>query len=269
MTIKEMKARKRELGYTNQRLSELSGVPVGTLQKILAGKTQAPRMETIQALEKVLSEKVQMIPSAGPADRLAEAPAGYVYSDGMHQKTSYTIKDYDALPEDARVELIDGQFYDLAEAHSGHQAVAGFVYREFLNYVLKNGGDCVPFLPIDVVLDNDDKTVVCPDVAIVCDRSKLKNGRLFGAPDFVLEVLSPSTRKKDMHLKLHKYSNAGVREYWMVDPVKRQIIVYDLEHAEFPVIYGEDAIVPVGIWDGRCTVDFGEIFSYAGFLYES
>ena len=269
MTINEMKERKRELGYTNQRLSELSGVPVGTLQKILAGKTKAPRMETIQALERILSKTIQVSTAEGPADQVSEAPAAYAYGDGQQQKIRYTIKDYDALPEDARAELIDGQFYDLGEAHSGHQAVAGFIYREFLNHVLKNGGDCVPFLPIDVVLDNDDKTVVCPDVAIVCDRSKLKNGRLFGAPDFVLEVLSPSTRKKDMHLKLHKYSNAGVREYWMVDPVKKQIIVYDLEHAEFPVIYGEDAIVPVGIWDGQCTVDFGEIFRYAGFLYEN
>ena len=269
MTIREMKERKRELGYSNKRLSELSGVPVGTLQKILSGQTKAPRMETIQALERILSKTIQVNTAEGSADQISETPAAYAYGDGHQQKTSYTIKDYDALPEDARVELIDGQFYDLAEAHSGHQAVAGYIHMKFLNFVLENGGDCVPFLPIDVVLDNDDKTVVCPDVAIVCDRSKLKNGRLFGAPDFVLEVLSPSTRKKDMHLKLYKYSNAGVREYWMVDPKKRQIIVYDLEHAEFPVIYGEDAVVPVGIWDGRCSVDFGQIFSYAGFLYES
>jgi Uma2 family endonuclease len=267
MTIDEMRSRKRELGYSNEKLSELSGVPVGTLQKIFSGLTKAPRQETIRALENVLKPSFtagsfpDMMP--GPEMMVREESAAFNRGYG-----SYTIRDYDALPEDARVELIDGRFYDLAEAHSGHQAVAGYIYSLFLQYVLKNGGACMPFLPVDVVLDNDDRTVVCPDVLIICDRNKLKKGRLFGAPDFVLEVLSPSTRKKDMHLKLHKYSNAGVREYWMIDPKKQQIIVYDLEHAAFPVIYSGDDVVPVGIWDGKCTIDFKEVFAYAGFLYD-
>ncbi len=267
MTIEEMKERKRELGYTNEKLSAISGVPVGTLQKIFSGLTKAPRMDTVRALEKVLGKAPSGEWLTSPDQTLLvvkETGAQY----GAKRGGGYTIADYDALPEDARMELIDGKFYDLAEAHSGHQVVAGYIYSLFLQYVLKNGGACMPFLPVDVVLDNDDRTVVSPDVLIICDRSKLKKGRLFGAPDFVLEVLSPSTRKKDMHLKLHKYSNAGVREYWMIDPKNRQIIVYDLEHAAFPVIYGGDDVVPVGVWDGKCTIDFKEVFAYAGFLYD-
>ena len=74
--------------------------------------------------------------------------------------------------------------------------------------------------PIDVRLDEDDQTAVQQDVLIVCDRNKFQNGRVFGAPDFLVEVLSPSTRKKNMYLKLFKYMNAGIREYWIVDPEK-------------------------------------------------
>ena len=107
-----------------------------------------------------------------------------------------------------------------------------------------------------------------PDVLIVCDRKHFQHGRVFGAPDFLVEVLSVSTRKKDMQLKLYKYANAGVREYWIIDPKKKNVIVYDLEHSEFPVIYGENDTVPVGIWDGKCQVDFSRLFSFIAFLYD-
>ena len=128
----------------------------------------------------------------------------------------------------------------------------------------------MPFMsPVDVQLDCDEKTVVQPDVLIVCDRAKFQNGRVFGAPDFVAEVLSPSTRKKDMSLKVYKYMNAGVREYWIIDPEKKAVIVYDLEHEAIPVIYGFDAEIPVLVWDGKCRISFPLMMKAMGFLYES
>ena len=109
----------------------------------------------------------------------------------------------------------------LAAPSSGHQAFGGYIFKILLDYVLTHKGSCVPLMsPIDVRLDEDDQTAVQQDVLIVCDRNKFQNGRVFGAPDFLVEVLSPSTRKKDMYLKLFKYMNAGVREYWIVDPEK-------------------------------------------------
>ena len=181
----------------------------------------------------------------------------------------YTIEDYMALPEDLKVELIDGTFYEILAPTTIHQAVGGYIYKILLDHVLANKGPCMPFVaPVDVQLDEDDKTMVQPDVLIVCDRKRFQHGRVFGAPDFLVEVLSPSTRKKDMQYKLHKYGRAGVREYWIVDPKKKNVIVYDLEHDAFPVIYGENDVVPVRIWDGKCQVEFSQLFSFIAFLYD-
>lgn len=175
----------------------------------------------------------------------------------------------EALPDDLRVELIDGTFYEMLAPTTIHQAVGGFIHKILLDHVLTHGGPCMPFAaPVDVQLDEDDKTMVQPDVLIVCDRKRFQHGRVFGAPDFLVELLSPSTRKKDMQYKLHKYGHAGVREYWIVDPKKKNVIVYDLEHEDFPVIYGEKDTVPVRIWDGKCQVDFSQLFSFIGFLYD-
>ena len=123
--------------------------------------------------------------------------------------------------------------------------------------------------PIDVQLDCDEQTMVQPDVLVLCDRSRLLNRCVYGAPDFAVEILSKSTRKKDLTKKLEKYSSAGVREYWIVDPDKEKVVVYDLEHEELPIVYGFDAEVPVRIFDGACKVDFAEIREYIGFVYEN
>lgn len=88
------------------------------------------------------------------------------------------------------------------------------------------------------------------------------------APDFIIEILSESTRKKDSYLKLMKYQKAGVREYWLVDPDKKKVIVYDLEKVEIPVIYGFTDQVPVRIFDGKCVVDFSLIYENIKFIYE-
>lgn len=134
---------------------------------------------------------------------------------------------------------------------------------------MKNKGPCYPFIaPVDVQLDCDDKTVIQPDVLIVCDRSKYRNGRVFGAPDLVVEVLSPSSKKKDMQIKLSKYYDAGVREYWIVDPEKKILVQYDMEHMELPSVYNAESTIPVLIWNGEYSIDLKEMFDTIGFLWE-
>ena len=183
----------------------------------------------------------------------------------------YTVDDYYSWPEGERIELIDGVIYDMAAPTDVHQLITlemGSVFRE---YIRQKNGKCIPVVsPIDVQLDEDDKTMVQPDIIIVCDRSKFKNGRIFGAPDLVVEVLSPSTRKNDLFLKLGKYANAGVREYWIINPVKKRVIVYNLmnEEEDAATIYTFAGKVPVKIFDGNCEVDFAEIYDYIRFLYE-
>ncbi len=124
----------------------------------------------------------------------------------------------------------------------------------------KGGGGCSVFAaPADVQLDRDDRTIVQPDVIVVCDKKKLGKKRVAGAPDFIVEILSPSTREKDMFLKLMKYKKAGVREYWMIDLDKGRVITYDFEADDIPVIHGMDETVPVKIFAGELAVDLSEI----------
>ncbi len=257
MTVAEMKRKKQELGYTNEMIAELSGVPLGTVQKIFAGVTDSPRYDTLQALEKAFRDNLP--------DMLKEPVLGYQ----SKRQREYTLRDYYELPEECRVELIDGKFYDMAAPSTIHQALSLAIGQKISGYIMGKKGKCVPFTaPVDVQLDCDDRTMVQPDVLVVCDRSKIIRRCVYGAPDFIIEILSASTRKKDMTLKLTKYAEAGVCEYWLVDPDKRKIIVYDLENEEIPAIYGFDAKVPVGIFDGECEIDFAEIYEYISFLYE-
>ena len=272
MTIEEMRERKKELGYTNRMIAEKTGIPFSTVQKVFSGATTVPRRQTIEALEALLKPGMTY-------DFFSEYPenedfrGGLVVKEKMPQyrtQRKYDLQDYLALPEDRRAELIDGDFYDLAAPTTIHQSVALQICDTFLKYVQEHNGPCYPFIaPVDVQLDCDDRTVLQPDVFVVCDRGKYKNGRIFGAPDLVVEIISPSTRSRDFSLKLHKYMNAGVREYWIVDPIQKKILQYDLENKTFPSIYSFRDKVPVLIWKGDCLVDFKELCDRMAFLWEA
>ena len=185
------------------------------------------------------------------------------YRPGKRQG-EYTLEDYRALPDNLRVELIDGVLFYMEAPHAAHQTIAFELSVRFREYILKNGGKCRTWAtPVNVQLDCDEKTMVQPDVVILCDKNKIQGGNIVGAPDLVVEVLSDSTARKDMILKKEKYRRAGVREYWMVDRQQRRIVVCAFEKGMPDRIYGPDEEVPVGIYDGRCTVSFREIFDYA------
>lgn len=173
---------------------------------------------------------------------------------------TYTLEDYLALPDDQRVELIDGVFYDMSAPYPVHQDICFMLGYYFQNYIEEKGGPCrVLPSPIDVQLDKDDKTVVEPDLCIVCRPDLIDGPRIYGAPDLLIEILSRSTRKKDLTLKASKYMNAGVREYWTVDPEKLKITVFDYEHDGDVSIYGFHDKVPVGIYNGELVIDFDKI----------
>ncbi len=150
----------------------------------------------------------------------------------LAQETLKTIADIEALPEGTRAELIDGQiFYDMAAPSSNHQRLVNFLGTEINLYIRSKGGKCEVFpAPYDVQLEADDNhTLVQPDISVICDRDKIKKNRCVGAPDWVIEIVSPSTERRDYIYKLNKYLAAGVREYWIVDPDRNRVVVYNLE----------------------------------------
>ena len=257
MTIKEMTNLKKEMGLSYQDIADMSGVPLGTVQKVFTGVTTSPRRSTIEALTGMFEKEKKR--------------TGYEYFrhmdfDAVENKT---LDDYLALPEGTRIELIDGTFYDMAAPTFVHQRVGAMIFYVFENFVNANGGPCIPSVaPTDVQLDSDDKTMVQPDVLVVCDRNKINKARVVGAPDLIVEVLSEGNWFHDTVRKLAKYRNAGVREYWIVVPEEKKVLVYIFAESPDAVTYSFDDKVPVGIWDGKCIVDFHDIYEKISFLME-
>ena len=171
----------------------------------------------------------------------------------------YTIDDYEKLPDDIRVELIKGNFYDMASPSRRHQTIIFEMGVQIRTAIKKNKGGCKVYLaPSDVQLFDDDKTVVQPDLFILCKKEMIRETQItHGAPEFVVEVLSKSNQFKDMTLKLGLYMDAGVKEYWIVNPFNGYIIKYIFY--EETAIFTFDDKVPLSIYDGKISVDFSEI----------
>ena len=268
MTLNEMKARKRELRYTNEEIAQLSGVPLGTVQKVFAGVTAAPRRKTLEALERALFSR----PLVRYDDFPEETP--HIIREGAlsyHAKKQggYTIYDYYALPDDRRVELIDSVFYDMAAPTFLHQTLlTQMVIQLSVCAAKKNTGYHVIPAPYDIRLDKDLFTMVQPDILAFRGDPLEHNHHFEGAPEFVVEILSPSSRSKDMVLKFNKYQNAGVREFWVVDPKYRKVTVWSFDGDILSSDYGFQDRVPVHISDGKCFVDFKEIWPQIACFYD-
>ncbi len=265
MKLSEMQYYKEQYGLSYDKLSELSGIPKGTIQKIFTGVTKNPRYDTLMALEKALHKNpFEQAGESTHAERVSES-----VSYGVQQKKQgeYTLEDYYAIPEERRVELIDGVIYDMAAPSSDHQIIGFQIGYQIESYIEANNGACMPFIaPCDVQIDCDDKTMLQPDVFVLCDKSKFRHSHIYGAPELVVEILSKSTSKKDRHIKYEKYYSAGVQEYWIVDPFRERVIVYlfhvegDIEADEEDIhVYTFEDKIPVGIYHGKLEINFAKI----------
>ncbi len=167
----------------------------------------------------------------------------------LPKSNTYTINDIYALPEGQRAELIDGQIYDMAPPSPMHQELVMELSATLRDYIKKNGGPCKVYpAPFAVFLNEDDRNYVEPDISVICDSSKVDNRGYQGAPDFIIEIVSPSSQRMDYLTKLFKYRTAGVREYWIVNPLQRTVQVYSFEGTEDSTQYSFDDEITVTIY---------------------
>lgn len=168
----------------------------------------------------------------------------------LAQNKIYTIDDIYALPDGTRAELIDGQIYYMAPPGRRHQEILGNLFTAINSYIRSKGGSCKPYIaPFAVFLNTNDKNYVEPDISVICDPNKLNDKGCVGAPDWIIEVVSPGSVRMDYSTKLFKYRSANVREYWIVDPRKSQVMVYDFANDDMAQ-YDFNDDIPVGIYPG-------------------
>ena len=164
---------------------------------------------------------------------------------------TYTIEDIYALPDGQRAELIDGQLYMMTPPNRRHQELVVELSSAILQHIRRKNGSCKVYpAPFAVFLNADDKTYVEPDISVICDQNKLDDRGCKGAPDWIIEIVSPSSRRMDYSTKNTLYSEAGVREYWIVDPEKERVTVYHYEEDDAPTIFLFTQPIPVGIFEG-------------------
>jgi Uma2 family endonuclease len=172
----------------------------------------------------------------------------------------YTIEDIYALPEGRRAELIDGQIYDMAPPSRIHQEALLFLTRKIADYIDSKGGLCKIYpAPFAVFLNKDNINYVEPDISVICDKNKLDDKGCNGAPDWIIEITWPGNPAHDYIAKLSKYKAAGVREYWIVDPMKEMTLVYYFENDNFGVNpYTFKDSIKVNIYDDL-HIDFTKL----------
>ena len=172
------------------------------------------------------------------------------------KKQTYTSADYWALPDGQRAELINGKLYAMAPPTLTHQRLVAKFTQLLSSYIDSHAGQCMVIpAPFAVNLLADDDIWVEPDISVICDPDKLSEKGCSGAPDLIIEIVSPTNGKMDYVTKNALYSDAGVREYWIVDPQKRAVVVYHHEKEAAPAFYSFETPVEAKIFPGfRTTV---------------
>lgn len=166
------------------------------------------------------------------------------------QPETITLEQYETLPENRRVEVFDGTVYNMASPSQIHQSMLLELSTLLNSYVKSRKGDCKVFpAPFDVKLSDYPLTIVQPDIMIVCDKSKLDGKRCNGAPDFVIEIVSPGNPSDDYIRKAYYYKSYGVREYWIVDPKRRMVTVNCFQEDMLNIQYSFESTVKVNIYD--------------------
>lgn len=289
-TLDEMKRIKKDFGLSYQDIKEgCDGVSLSSIQKVFGGYVDNPRKETLERLslyfediaakyfEKMNCNREEFVSNVNQCVKenrnysvrgTSAINSSFDELMGLSSRGGYTYEEYKKLdiPSGVMVEVIDGFIYTMDAPRIWHQSIISFIVAAFFEFIKKNKGPCkVLTAPVDVRLEYDkgDKTVVQPDITVICDKTKIDKGEsILGGPDFVLEVVSRSSRIKDTGIKLNKYRENGVKEYWIVDYETERVIKHNFEKGNAVSVYTFDDKVSVDIYDGKLVIDFKEVKDY-------
>ena len=175
------------------------------------------------------------------------------------QPETINLTQYEALPEDIRVEVFDGVIYNMTSPSQMHQSILLELSTLLNTYIKRKRGDCKVFIaPFDVILSKEPHTIVQPDIMIVCDKDKLDEKRCNGAPDFIIEIVSPSNPSDDYIRKLYYYKNTGIREYWIIDLRRKTVTINYFEKNLLNIQYSFESTIKVNIYDDL-YINFSDI----------
>ncbi len=292
MIVEELRMRKKNLKLTTRELAILADLPQGTVSKIMTGETRNPSYITIEKLTDAIEKQEMLVrlrayqeamhqyfaehpEDAGDQEKFERiyretnhledrVPIPFaipkpdeVLSDGnlaLHDDRM-TVSELSKLGEHREYELINGSLIVAEMAGVRHQRMVRKIGKFISEFVESKHGDCEVFdVGVNVYLDEDDYTLVIPDIAVVCDPSRICEKGIIGAPDWIIEVVSASTRQTDYHKKLHKYMDAGVREYWIVDMDRSMVSVCVNGEPMQITIYGIHEEIPVNIYGGELRI---------------
>lgn len=183
---------------------------------------------------------------------------GDYFTMSTEDKKNYTVEDIYALPDGVRAELFDGEMVMMASPSTVHQEILTWLLVKIYNFIKSKEGKCkVLPAPFAVLLKDDNRNYVEPDISVICDLDKLDKKGCNGAPDWVVEIVSPSSIRIDYYKKLEYYRKTGVREYWIVDAEQKSITVYNLEQEIKPQWYGFTDTVQSNVFE-ELSIDFSE-----------
>lgn len=258
MLIHKVQDLREHSQLSDYELSELSGIPLDRMNDILSGGEKESDYASLLVLEEVLAtgEKVPFSYNRTMQESCLVREAGIPYQYRA-RKSNYNIEDIERLSEYQRAELIRGVLYMLAAPSRMHQFLISELLYRIRRHIADNRGGCQVYtVPFDVRLFGNDMTCVLPDILVVCDKTKLTDKGCFGAPDWVIEIVSASNSKHDYVTKKEEYRQAGVREYWIIDPFQKNLSVYTFETSEEPKVYSYSEEVPSEVLSGfRVRVD--------------
>ena len=297
MDIKDLKERKKALKLTTAQLAYLADLPVGTVSKIMTGETKNPSYATIEKIDRILlhEEMLQRLEhyknsllnyirehpeetvdqlvferNYKKEHELNDTPIPFSIK-GANSSVNFgnlairrtdriTLTIYKEIGEDRQLELIDGHIIVNEAPGVSHQLMVQGLAGIIEEYIKKNNGKCRVFSAgVNVMPDEEMNTSVIPDLVVLCNDDILKEDGIIGAPDWIIEVASKSTRQRDYNTKMHKYMCAGVREYWVVDPLKEKVSVFIQGEPMMVYVYVFSDEIPVSVYNNELKICVGKI----------